>query len=31
MALHTDAETLVSCDDFVILDSLKEFKLISIS
>ena len=27
MALHTDAETLVSCDDFVILDSLKELNL----
>lgn len=27
MALHTDAETLVDCDDFVILDSLKTLNL----
>ena len=27
MALHTDAETLVDCDDFVILDSLKSLNL----
>lgn len=27
MALHTDAETLVDCDDFIILDSLKNLNL----
>ena len=27
MALHTDAETLASCDDYVILDSLKNLNL----
>lgn len=27
MSLHTDAETLASCEDFVILDSLKELNL----
>ena len=27
MALHTDAETLVSCEDFIILDSLKNLNL----
>ena len=27
MALHTDVETLVDCDDFVILDSLKSLNL----
>ena len=27
MSLHTDAETLVSCEDFIILDSLKNLNL----
>ena len=27
MSLHTDAETLVDCEDFIILDSLKDLNL----